>query len=505
MTRIIEISTGRIEGSIDHGVAVYRGIPFALPPIGQRRFRAPVPHPAWAGVRPAHVFGPQAPQNSGPITKMMGGAGAREDEDCLYLNVWTPEATQTAPRPVMVWIHGGAFEIGAGSQPIYDGARLARRGDLVVVSINYRLGLLGRLDLHGFGGAAHDTTANATTLDQIAALRWVHDNIAAFGGDPRQVTIFGESAGSMSVGTLLAAPAARGLFQRAIMQSGAVNFLSTAADGATLAQTLCTALELPPAQIERLWDVPVAQLLRAQQKAFPRLGGGRVGLPFQPIVDGDVLPIAPLDALRAGSAAGMPLMIGTNLDEMKLFGLFDPTFGTLDDAGLRRRAERALPAGVDRIIATYRDARAARGEAITPTDLWYAIDSDRTFRHPSMELAAVQRAHQAEVYAYLFTWQSPLLGGRIGAGHAVELPFVFGTLEDAMLSQFTGTGDDAFALSAAMQNAWIEFAHRGRPAHSHLPAWTPYDADRRTMIFGAECGMVDAPREPERACWDAMT
>ena len=500
MNRIVELTTGRIEGVAHDGVTIFRGIPFAQPPVGRLRFRAPVPPSPWAGVRAATTFGPHAPQNSGPITALLGGVDARQDEDCLYLNVWTPD-NATRRRPVLVWIHGGAFEIGSGSQAIYDGARLARRGDLVVVTINYRLGILGRLHLRSVR-ATLDTTANAASLDQLAALGWVRDNIAAFGGDPAQVTIFGESAGSMSVAALLATPSARGLFHRAILQSGAANFVSSAAHAATLTDGLLTHLGFTDRDVQRLWELPIEQLLAAQQKAFPRLGNGP-GLAFQPIIDGDVLPVAPLDAIAAGDAAAVPVLIGTNVDEMKLFGLFDPAFGTLDDNGLLRRCERRQVSDPARAIAIYRDARTGRGESVTPTELWYALDSDRTFRHPAMQLAAAQRAHQPHVYTYLFTWPSPLLGGRIGAGHAVELPFVFGTLEEPMLTPFTGQGEDAIALAMAMQDAWIEFAHRGAPAHARLPAWSPYDTTTRTtMLLGRACGPIDAPREPERAFWD---
>lgn len=502
MSRIVETSTGRVEGETQEGVTVFRGIPFAAPPTGRGRFRAPAPHEPWAGVRPATVFGPQAPQNAGPISTLMGGGEAHQDEDCLSLNVWTP-ATGPGRRPVMVWIHGGAFEIGAGSTPIYDGARVSRRGDLVLVTINYRLGVLGRLDLRGVGGAPLDTTANAATLDQIAALRWVRDNIAGFGGDPTQVTIFGESAGSMSVATLLATPAARGLFQRAIMQSGAANFVSPPAQAARLTGRLLDHLGLGAGQVERLWDLPAAALVKAQQKAFPRLGGGIDGLPFQPIVDDDVLPQAPLDAIATGHAADIPVLLGSNLEEMKLFGLFDPAFGTLDDAALLRRAERVLGERAGAAIAAYRDARSARGESVTPTELWYALDSDRTFRIPAIHLAERQRVHQAGVYVYLFTWQSPLLGGRLGAGHAVELPFVFGTLEEPLLATFAGQGRDALELALAMQDAWIAFAHGGRPDHPHLPAWPAYDTTRRaTMILGRDRRVEDAPRDPERQFWE---
>ena len=565
MRTVVTTSRGRLEGRDEGGLVVFRGIPYAAAPEGMRRFAAPEPVAPWPGVRLAQAFGPSAPQNAaemGPLFRL--GLGAT-GEDCLSLNIWTP-APDGARRPVMVWIHGGAFVLGAGSQFLYDGAALARRGDVVVVTINYRLGALGFLHLAGRLGAELPATGNEGLLDQIAALEWVRDEIAAFGGDPGNVTIFGESAGSMSVATLLGTPRAEGLFHRAILQSGAANYVWPREVAADVADVVLDALGVGGAAALRA--LPVERLLAVQREVFlasvlgadhvlqslspsgRRLAGatflglalarrplgaagaaltrslagylrrrqdGRApgaaalrlaalrgrGLPFQPVVDGRVLPRPPLDAIRDGLARGIPVLVGTNRDESKLFLFLDPEGGALDEAGLEARAAELLGPRAQRVIATYREARRARGESAAPAEIWSAIESDRTMRHPAMQLAELQRAHQPGTYAYLFTWSSPFMGGALGACHALELPFVFGTLGHPMLRPFAGKGPAAEALAARIQDAWIAFAHRGDPSHEGIGRWPAYDAGTRpTMILDGECRVEAAPREPERAVWD---
>ena len=551
---------------------MFRGLPFARPPVGPLRFGPPEPPEPWSGVRDAARFGPSAAQNGALVGPLMSLGINRTGEDCLYLNVWTPGADR-GRRPVLVWIHGGAFILGSGSQMLYDGATLARRGDVVVVTINYRLGALGFLRLRDRFGERLPATGNEGLLDQVAALEWVRDEIAAFGGDPGNVTIFGESAGAMSCATLLGVPRARGLFHRAILQSGAANYLWPRDTAARLADRLLA--DLAVGSPEELRAAAPARLLAAQRRLFMDLmlgehhvlgalspAGQRVagalflglslarrrfgsvaspvsrglldllrrrgrrrraspapemaalralrtrGLPFQPVIDGDVIPRDPLAAIRDGLARGIPLMIGTNLDEARLFAPLDPEATTLDEAELLARCEEAIPGGTDaarRAVAVYRDARAARGERVEPGDLWFAIESDRTMRHPAMRLAALQAAHQPETYAYLFTWPSPAMGGLFGACHALELPFLFGTLGHPLVRPFTGKGPEAQALAARIQDAWIAFARTGRPGHVGVGDWPAYDAARRrTMILDRQCRVEAAPREAERRFWESL-
>ena len=500
---IVETSYGKVRGQTAHDVTVFRAIPYARPPVGSRRFFPPARPEAWPGVRDATKVGRAAPQNPSPLMAMLGSHVRVLDEDCLTLDVATP-APDGGKRPVMVWIHGGAFILGAGSDPMYDGGTLARVGDVVVVTINYRLGALGFLDLAAATENRVPAPGNQGLRDQIAALEWVRDEIAAFGGDPDNVTVFGESAGAISVGTLLGAPAARGLFRRAILQSGAPNFVNPRDVSERVAREVLTELGIPRTEAARILDVPVERLLGVQLRIANR--GGVGGLPFAPSIDGITLPQHPFHTIAAGGVRDVGVLVGTTLEEMKLFMMMDPKAKTLDDAGLLRRCARMVP-GTDperaaRVVETYRDARAARGMPVTPPELWCAIDSDKQFRYPSTRVAELQRAHGADAFSYLFTWRSPLMEGALGACHALELPFVWGTLVHPALALFAGSGETATRLAHRMQEAWVAFARTGNPSTHALP-WPGYDVPRRaTMIFGPESGVEDSPLEPERRFWE---
>jgi para-nitrobenzyl esterase len=423
------------------------------------------------------------------------------NEDCLHLNVWTP-GLDSARRPVMVWIHGGAFVTGSGSTPWYDGTRFATRGDVVVVTINYRLGALGFLHLADLAGSTFVGGGNAGILDQAAALAWVRDNIAAFGGDPDNVTIFGESAGAMSVGTLLALPAARGLFQRAILQSGAASNAMTCERANEVAGQMLEALGIPREQAESIRDVPVADLLAAQAKVYAASGSG--GLPFQPVVDGDSLPELPLDAVGHGSAAGVSVLAGTTRDEMRLFTALDPNSAVQDEAELLARCvplfgseERSR-----RAVEAYRQT--LPGGAIA--DLWPAIMTDQVFRVPAARLLDRQGAQTDQTWMYLFTWATPAFGGALGSCHALEIPFVFNNLDKPGAGAFTGTvTPDMQTLAEHMQDAWIAFARGGDPNHAGLPRWDRYEPNRRvTMNFNTACAAEDNAGCEQLALWEEV-
>jgi para-nitrobenzyl esterase len=504
----VEIASGRIEGTHDDGVLVFRGIPYARPPLGALRLRAPLPPASWTGVREAKVFGPAAPQTPGRLAALLGSPAETIAEDCLVLNVWTP-AADAARRPVLVWLHGGAFTTGSGSQPIYRGARLARRGDAVVVTLNYRLGALGFLHLPAAERDVEDAQANFGLLDQLAALAWVRENIAAFGGDPANVTLFGESAGAMSVGTLLGTPRARGLFSRAILQSGAASNVYDQEDALRVAETFMKELGLAPDDVDGLRAKPLESVLAAQGRAVEQLLGVVPQLPFQPVVDGDVLPRPPLAAIADGLSREVSILIGTNLEEQKLYSPTDPTAQLLDDEGLLRRCRRALPEpGPDgrplgeHAIQRYRAAREGRFD-VSARELWYAIETDRWFRVPATRLAGRHAVHQPATYAYLFTWKSPALGGMLGSCHALEIPFVFGCVDDRLVQRFVGDHPVTAEISRRMQDAWLAFARTGDPGSPELGNWPRYDAaSRATMLLGEECRVEHAPFEAERAFWD---
>jgi len=513
---IVETRGGKLGGFLQDSVHVFRGIPYAAPPVGPRRFLPPAPLPPWSGLRDATRFGSSAWQSSSALGPALPFDVGPMDEDCLTLNVWTP-GLDGAGRPVLVWIHGGGFVIGAGSQAIYDGTVLARRGDVVVVTLNYRLGVLGFLYLKTLCGERLPATGNEGILDQMAALEWVREEIAAFGGDPAKVTVFGESAGAISVATLLGMPRARGLFRRAILQSGSANFVAPREDAESVSEAFLGALGLTAGTAERLRELPPARLLEAQRTVSPGFAGSpgavprpqlrnRLGLSFVPVVDGEVIPRDPFAAIQDGLSRDVAVLIGTTLEEMKLFGLMDMEARTLDGASLLARCERNIPGHGRGVVEAYRQARTARGESVAPPELWCAIETDRIFRRPAMRLAELQRVHQPDVYTYLFTWVCPLMEGFLGACHAIDLAFVFGTLASPTIAGFSGTGPEAAALSERVRDAWVRFARTGNPGHPGLPFWPAYDAtSRATMLLGRECTLEERPREAERRVWDAIT
>lgn len=499
MTTIVETKEGTLQGVAHGNIVAFRGIPYAQPPIGDLRFRPPRPAEPWTGVRDCDTFGFVAPQPQG---QAMAGQGTPEEqsEDCLHLNVWTP-ACDDGSRPVMVWIHGGAFVTGSGSGAFYRGGQLAERGDVVVVTLNYRLGALGFLahpDLHDEESGA---AGNWGLLDQVAALQWVQANITSFGGDPTNVTIFGESAGSMSVSCLVGSPLTQGLFRRAIAQSGGPNAVPKDA-AARAATRLCELAGVDG--VAALRDVDVATLLAAQLQLSAEAAETGAGMALAPSIDGGLLPEHPLTAIREGVAAGKELLVGTNLHEMKLWTIGNRRLTGGDEDFIVRRLEKTVGDHAADALAAYKAARADRGDDVTPIELWTAVESDRVFRVPSLRMCEAAAANGDAVYDYLFTWESPALGGFLGSCHALEIPFVFGTLTTPGVEKFAGEGPEALALSEKMQDAWIAFARTGDPSTEALGSWPRYDASRRaTMLLGAETVVADAPYEPERAYWDS--
>ena len=499
MKAVVETISGKIEGRYQDGLYVFKGIPYAAAPVGKRRWAAPAPVEPWAGVRKTIEFAKVAPQIPPPAGILDAlNVPESQDEDCLYHNVWSP-GLDDGRRPVLVWIHGGAFTMGSGSQPFYDGRLLSSRGNVVVVTINYRLGVFGFLNLNGVTGGRVPSTGNEGLLDQISALRWVRDNIAVFGGDPANVTVFGESAGGMSIGCLLAMPAARGLFHKAILQSGVT--VPPADMEAETAARLIQILGIDPSDIDALMALPVEKLLSAEMKLRVRMAGP--GEPARltvtaPAVDGKMLPRSPLDAVREGTAARIPLLIGTNLEEWKLFGVMDPDGSRLDDAMMAERLKFFLASAHEPdIVKAYHNARTRRGDGTSRFELLSAILSDFMFRMPALRMAESQQLHGTPVYSYLFTWTSPALGGALGACHALDLGFVFGTYDDV----FCGKGAEADRLSRNMQDGWIAFARTGDPSCEGLGTWPRYGEGRSTMILGKECFVKEAPYDDERRAW----
>jgi para-nitrobenzyl esterase len=389
--------------------------------------------------------------------------------------------------------------MGSGATGLYAGRHLAERGDVVVVTLNYRLGALGFLDLKAVGGGA-DAPSNLGLRDQVAALAWVRDHLEAFGGDPGRVTIFGESAGGMSVGTLLATPSARGLFQRAILQSGAAHNVSSREQARRVAENFLAKLRIDPDHPERLWSRDAQEILGAQRATTYELGLALGTLPWQPSVDGDVLPRAPLQALADGEAARVATLVGSNLDEWNLFMLGDRRGRSMDEAGLRRRLARALPGRTaqgaplaDRAHAAYRRSL-RRGDSTAPRERWVSFQSDRIFHVPAVRVADLQSDAGAPTWSYLFSWAPPLVSRWVGACHGLEIPFVFGTLGQGTLLPSIGASRGARGLSRRIQDAWLGFARGGEPGHEGLPDWPKADSRTRpTLSFDRHCRVLENP------------
>lgn len=483
MHSVVKTSSGELRGRTADGVTAFLGVPYAAAPFGPHRFREPAPVTPWEGVRDALEHGPTAPAPGYPLPFSALLPVVRvPGEEILNVNVWTPDPSASG-LPVMVWIHGGAFVNGSNSIPSYDGSAFARDG-VVLVSVNYRLGAEGFLHLP-------DAPPNRGLLDQVAALRWVRDNIAAFGGDPDAVTVFGESAGGMSVGALLAMPSAAGLFRRAILQSGAGHHALTPATASKVAGYMAEEVGVAPttdgfAGVEPARLVAAQQALSAQSATRPdpaRWGEITLNsMVFEPVVDGEVLPALPIEAVAAGASADVELLAGSNRDEHRFFLVPTGAVDGVSDAAIAAIAGAyRLPAGA---VEAYRAERPGTPDGLVLAD----IMSDWFFRIPTVRLAEAHgRAH-----VYEFDWTTPVLDGRLGSCHALEIGFVFDTL--AAGSDLSG-GAPPQPLADAMHAAWVAFARTGDPG------WPPYAEGRAVRRFGDEVETLTDPRGALRELW----
>jgi para-nitrobenzyl esterase len=503
---VVETASGRVRGLVERGVRVFKGIPYARPPLGALRWKPPQKPAPWSGVREATSYGNMAIQAENvfglpaDLLKLFTLGGRQKiSEDCLYLNVWT-SGLEGGKRPVLFWCHGGAFVTGSGSSPWTDGANLCRLDDVVVVSINHRLGALGYLHLEDMAGEEFAGAGTAGMQDIVAALEWVRDNIAAFGGDPANVTIFGESGGA-KVCVLMAMPSAKGLFHKAIIQSGPAVQMADREDGARTAYQILQQLGLAPAEAAKLRALPALKILEAQNAVQTTVGrasfADRRRLGFNPVIDGKVFPGGPFAPAAPAISARVPLMIGTNKDEMTLFlghlpWVREASFDNLVEAMAPYLGERA-----PEVIAIYRKAQPEKKAG----EIGVTIVGDLGVRSLSLAIAERKLAQKAaEVFVYLFAWETPVLNGRLRSCHTLEIPFVFNNLADAPL---TGGDPARLALGERMARAWIAFARMGRPEHADLPAWPAYStAARPTMIFDTECRLANDPYGVERRVWE---
>jgi para-nitrobenzyl esterase len=494
MDTVVRTQQGAVRGVTIEGIAVFKGIPYAASPFGARRFQPPQPVEAWSGVRDALTYGATVtkPPYFPPFDVLLPEP-AIAGEDCLNLNIWTPDPGK-AGLPVMVWIHGGAFANGTGAIPTYDGSHFARDG-VICVTINYRLGVDGFLFL-GQG------SANLGLLDQIAALSWVKENIAAFGGNPDNVTIFGQSAGGMSVGSLLSMPRARGLFRRAIAQSGAGHHAISSTSAQRITAYLAERLGVAP-EVEAIAKVPSERLIAAQlalsADVFEHPDPARWGevaanlMPFEPVIDGDILPERPIDRIAAGAGAEIDVMVGATTGEERLFLVPNGAINAINEDILTGAvAMYGLP--VARTLETYRATRpnASAGE------VYEAILTDWFFRIPAIRLAEAHVRNNGRTYMYEFAWQSPAFDGQLGSCHALEIPFVFDTLAVEGMEVLLGDAPPQ-QTADVMHAAWVRFATSGDPG------WAQYDLNQRlTMQFDTQSDLLENPHRAERVLWEGL-
>src|SRR6516165_83080 len=501
--RVVETTFGPVLGTDDGEIRTWKGIRYAAPPVGALRFRMPEPPQRWTEVADATSFGPACPQPTFP--NMPLDLGAPQGEDCLSLNIWASADTEPGDaRPVLVWLHGGAYILGSGSQPLYDGRRLVSGGDVVLVTVNHRLGALGFLDLSSFNTAGRRFDSNLGLHDVLAALRWVRDNIAAFGGDPQRVTLFGESAGAGIITTLLASPAADGLFAGAIAQSSPATSVYDRDRAQRVAVSVLDKLGIAPSGVGRLLDAPIAAILAASQEVFDEVPVRNPGtLAFVPIVDGELLHDYPVKLAQQGRSHAIPLIIGTNKHEAALFRLMR--------SPLMPITPRAITSMFTQIAAEQPDLQLPTQEQIVSAysrlrrkARFLRIATDVGFRMPSVWLAE-GHSRVAPVYLYRFDYSTPLLKVLlVSAAHATELPYVWGNLgapKDPTLK--LGGAKTAKAVSKRLRTRWINFAAEAKPAGpAGEPDWAPYQlADRACLIINKRDAVVHDVDAQIRAAW----
>jgi para-nitrobenzyl esterase len=489
---IVETAYGRVRGYVFRGISVFRGLPYGAPTGGANRFMPPRPPAAWSGVLSALRYGETAPQGRGPLAE--GGTPGNRPvigEDCLRLNVWTPAADH-GRRPVMVWLHGGGFEAGSGSSMLYDGVNLCRRGDVVAVSINHRLGVFGHCHLVDVAGDDFSGSANAGFLDVVAALQWVRDNIAGFGGDPGNVTIYGQSGGGRKVSLAMAAKSAQGLFRRGIVQSGSHLRLLTTDQANDLTARLLSHLQIEASDARKLQSLSMEELLKANRAVLK--GTSRR---FAPTVDGSVFDAHPWDPQAPAISAALPMMIGTCRTELSnQLGSADATSFELDEASLAKRLESFLPAGD---IASVIDVFRRSSPDAAPPELFFKITTARGYWRDSVIQTELKAAlAQAPVYSYRLMWRTPIEGGRRITPHSLDLPFMFDNVTKASAMVGPPTEETA-ALARTMSETWLAFARNGDPNNQALPAWRPYDLVQRTvMLFDVPSRALEDPEREER-------
>ena len=492
---VADTARGRVRGVANEGIKTFKGIPYGAPTDGGNRFREPKQAVPWKGIRDALSYGPRCPQDSLPTPSpaAVWTDDSPMSEDCLYLNIWTPALRDHRKRPVMVWFHGGGFASGSGGSPVCDGTNLAKKGDVVVVSLNHRLNLFGHLFLARLGGTEFAESGNLGVLDLVAALRWIHTNIAEFGGDPASVTLFGQEGGGAKVSTLMAMPQTRGLFHRAIVQSGSQLDGLTADEAHANAVALLKAADVPATELTRLQRLPAEALLAAARKLAR---GPGPAIRFQPVVDGRFVPRPPWTPDGPATSAGVPMLIGTTKTETAgALGAADATNFSLDDAGLRRKLAGWVPPNdIDRVVAFYRRIM----PDAAPSDLFFAIATARRVRQHAWLQAERKAAQNAgPVWLYELNWQAPVEDGKRPSSSGLEVPLVFDNVPRP--EPAAGRGEAQRAIAEQMSSTWLAFARTGNPNNKTVPAWAPFRLpERMAMVFDTKSRAIGDFRGDER-------
>ena len=494
---IVETAAGKVRGVIQGVTHIFRGIPYGASTAGSNRFMPPRKPEPWTGVREAFQNGPTAPQLTGPANSLIlnHGAPAVQGEDCLVINVFTPGVNDGRKRPVMVWLHGGGFAGGAGSAHAFDGNYLARSGDVVVVSVNHRLNIFGYLYLADLGGEKYADSGNAGLLDIVAVLEWVRDNIAHFGGNSANVTIFGQSGGGSKVSTLLAMPPAKGLFHKAIIESGSLLKGIHRDEANKTTERILAKLGLQANQVDELQKLPVDRLVSAIDNRGSAPGTAPLNL--GPVVDGRALPRDPFDPAAPDISADVPLIVGTVNTEGTFFTQPDSPLFSLDEAGMRTRLTPRFGDATDKLIDVYRKEM----PNASPSQIYFLITAFPTAAITQAERKVAQG--KAPVYMYLFTWETPVEGGKRHSPHTVELPFVFNNVEEQ--PEEVGNGPELQPLADKVSGAWTAFARTGNPSTAGAPKWLAYTAtERATMLINNEWKLVNDPRHDVRLIMNSL-
>ncbi len=500
----INTLSGRVQGYIKDGITIFKGVPYASPPIEALRFQPPQVHKGWENILNATEFGPYAPQGFTLLEEMFCFFENQNEDNCLSLNIWTPE-TDNDLRPVMVYIHGGSFIFGGGADIWYgvDGTQLAQKGNVVVVTLNYRLGAFGFLFIE-------DQIANIGILDQIAALKWIKKNIEKFGGNPNNITIFGESAGALSALILTSIPLAKGLFHRAIIQSAPIMDTKPIIRSTT---KLFQELGIRNGDISALHDLKFKKIINAQNKIILKglEEGSQEIMDFRPSIDGEIIPIHPIEAIKRGIGRDTDILIGNNKDEVKLWTGPNPLFQNMKMNEISDfLLQRVGKFGDGKLISDKNLCKKfisiySHDPINKPVDIYDKIDTDFTFRIPAIQVCEGNSQYNPNIYNYIFTWPSPALEGKYGSCHIIEIPFAFGTLGKTGVEWFYGAGKEAELLNEKMMRTWVSFALNGNPNNDLIPEWKSYNVeDRATMFIGKEFKCVSAPNDDERILWDSV-